>query len=185
MTENDSLTDIITIIKNKMLFRLSHLYNSHTHKRKIILILLYLVGMVEWLARPRVELSSGAKDENMMTMNYYGGGGERGNCSVKTGLSPHKNNGVCVWCGAVRCGPLTVLVEQQHQVFPVEGVDGEQQCRTLPRPEAQRDVLSSQRHVGVDERRPAAPVPAQDVELLERVGDGRGGPEAGRHLWKV
>lgn len=83
------------------------------------------------------------------------------------------------WC------PLTVLVEQQRQVLPVEGVDGEQQSRTLPRPEAQRDVLSSQRHVGVDEGRPAASVPAQDVELLERVGDGRGGPEAGRDLWKV
>lgn len=80
---------------------------------------------------------------------------------------------------------LTALVEQQHQVFPVEGVDGEQQSGTLPRPEAQRDALSPQRHIGVDERRAPAAVPAQDVELLERVGDGRGGPEAGRHLWKV
>lgn len=77
------------------------------------------------------------------------------------------------------CPLLTVLVEQQHQVFPVEGVDGEQQSRTLPRPEAQRDALASQRHIGVDERCPAASVPAQNVELLERVGDGRGGPEAG------
>lgn len=79
---------------------------------------------------------------------------------------------------------LTVLVEQQHQIFPVEGVDGEQQSRTLPGPEAQRDVLSSQRHVRVDERRPPAAVPAQNVELLEGVGDGRGGSEDGRDLWE-
>lgn len=82
----------------------------------------------------------------------------------------------------VQCSALTVLVEQQDQVFPVEGVDGEKQSRTLPRPEAQRDVLSSQRHVGVDERCPGAAVPAQNVEFLESVGDGRGGPEAGRDL---
>lgn len=140
----------------------------------------------------RLELSSGAKDENMMTMNYYDGGNKGGNYRAKTGLSPHKNNCTrgkeegarAVQCGAARRRALTVLVEQQDQVLPVEGVDGEEQSRALPRPEAQRDVLSSQRHVRVDEGSPGAAVPAHDVEFLERVGDGGGGPEAGRDLWE-
>lgn len=80
MTENDSLTDIITTIKNKMLFRLSHVYHSHTHKRKIILILLYLVGMVEWLANAQ----SGAQqwserwkyDDNELLRRWRGEGGQ-------------------------------------------------------------------------------------------------------------
>lgn len=67
---------------------------------------------------------------------------------------------------------LTVVVEEQCEVFSVERVDVEQQSRTLQGPEAQRDVFSSQRHVGVDGRWPtAAAVPAQLVRLFEDVGD--------------
>lgn len=35
------------------------------------------------------------------------------------------------------CSVLTMLVDEQEQVFPVEGVDPEKQSRTLARPEAQ------------------------------------------------
>lgn len=37
-----------------------------------------------------VELSGEAKDENMMTMNYYDGGNKGGNYSAKTGLTSTK-----------------------------------------------------------------------------------------------
>lgn len=42
-----------------------------------------------------------------------------------------------------------MAVDKQDQVFPVERADIEQQSWTLTGPEAQGDVLSSQRHVGV------------------------------------
>lgn len=35
------------------------------------------------------------------------------------------------------CSVLTMLVDEQEQVFPVEGVDPEKQSRTLACPEAQ------------------------------------------------
>lgn len=54
---------------------------------------------------------------------------------------------------------LTVLVDEQGQVLSVVGADVEQHSRTLVRPEAQGDVLSSQRHVGVDGGRHGAAVP--------------------------
>ena len=68
---------------------------------------------------------------------------------------------------------LTVLVDEQGQVFSVVGADVKQQSRTLVRPEAQGDVLSSQGHVRVDGGRQGAAVPAQLVGLLKGVADGR------------
>lgn len=67
---------------------------------------------------------------------------------------------------------LTVFVDEQGQVFPVEGVDVEQQSRTLTGAEAQGDVFSSQRHIRVDGRRQGIAVPAQFIGLLDDVGDG-------------
>lgn len=52
-----------------------------------------------------------------------------------------------------------MLVDEQGQVLSVVGADVEQQSRTLVRPEAQGDVLSSQRHVRVDGGRQRAAVP--------------------------
>ena len=75
-----------------------------------------------------------------------------------------------------------MLVNEQGQIFPVGRADKEQQSRTLTGPEAQRDVFSSRRRVGVDGGRPGAAVPAQFVRLLEDVGDGRGRLKAGRNL---
>lgn len=77
-----------------------------------------------------------------------------------------------------------MLVNEQGQVLSVVGADVEQHSRTLVGPEAQGDVLSSQRHVGVDGGRQSAAVPAQLVRLLEGVADGRLRLEAGRHLWR-
>lgn len=47
MTENDSLADIITTIKTRCY---SAMFTICTLTNKIILILLYLGGMVEWFA---------------------------------------------------------------------------------------------------------------------------------------
>lgn len=69
-----------------------------------------------------------------------------------------------------------MAVDKQDQVFPVERVDVEQKGWTLTGPEAQGDVLSSQRHVT------GTAVPAQFTGLLEDVGDGRGRLEVGRNL---
>ena len=77
-----------------------------------------------------------------------------------------------------------MLVDEQGQVLSVVRGHVEQQSRTLIGPEAQRDVLSSQRHVGVDGGRPGAAVPHQLVRLLEGEAHGRGGLEGGRHLWR-
>ncbi len=66
---------------------------------------------------------------------------------------------------------LTVLVDEQGQVLSVVRADVEQQSRTLVGPEAQGDVLSSQRRVRVDGGRQSAAVPAQLVRLLEGVAD--------------
>lgn len=74
---------------------------------------------------------------------------------------------------------LTMFVDEQGQVFPVERVDVEQQSRTLTGPEAQGDVFSSQRHIRVDGGRQGTAVPAQFIRLLEDVGDGRGRLKAG------
>ena len=67
---------------------------------------------------------------------------------------------------------LTMGVDEQGQIFPVERVDVEQQSRTLTGPEAQGDVFSSQRQIGVDGGRRGAAVSAQFIGLLEVVGDG-------------
>lgn len=72
-----------------------------------------------------------------------------------------------------------MFIDEQGQIFPVERVDIEQQSRTLTGPEAERDILSPQRHVGVDGGRQGTAVPARLIGLLEVVGDGCGGPEAG------
>lgn len=72
-----------------------------------------------------------------------------------------------------------MLVDEQGQVLSVVGADVEQHGRTLVRPEAQGDVLSSQRHVRVDGGRQSAAVPAQLVRLLEGVADRRPRLEAG------
>lgn len=74
---------------------------------------------------------------------------------------------------------LTMFVDEQDQVFPVERVNVEQQSRTLTGPEAQGDVFSSQRHIGVDGGRQGTTVPAHFIGLLEDVGDGRGRLKAG------
>ena len=79
---------------------------------------------------------------------------------------------------------LTVLVDEQGQVLSVVRADVEQHGRTLVGPEAQGDVLSSQRRVRVDGGRQSAAVPAQLVRLLEGVADGGVRLEAGRHLWR-
>lgn len=65
-----------------------------------------------------------------------------------------------------------MLVDEQGQVLSVVGADVEQQSRTLVRPEAQRDVLSSQSRVRVDGGRQRAAVPHQLIRLLEGVADG-------------
>lgn len=64
-----------------------------------------------------------------------------------------------------------MLVDEHSQVFSVVGADVEQQSWTLVRPEAQRDVLCSQRHLRVDGGRQSAAVPAQLIGLLEGVAD--------------
>lgn len=78
-----------------------------------------------------------------------------------------------------------MFVDKQGQVFPVERVDVEQQSRVLNGPEAQRDVFSFQRHVGVNGGRQGSAVPAQFIGLLQGVGDGRGRLKAGWNLWKL
>ena len=75
-----------------------------------------------------------------------------------------------------------MLVDEQGQILSVEGADVEQHSWTLVRPEAQGDVLSSQRHVRVDGRRRGAAVPHELVRLLEGEADGGPRLEAGRHL---
>ena len=77
-----------------------------------------------------------------------------------------------------------MLVDEQGQVLSVVRADVEQHGRTLVGPEAQGDVLSSQRRVRVDGGRQSAAVPAQLVRLLEGVADGGVRLEAGRHLWR-
>ena len=79
---------------------------------------------------------------------------------------------------------LTVLVDEQGEVLSVVRADVEQHGRTLVGPEAEGDVLSSQRRVRVDGGRQSAAVPAQLVRLLEGVADGGPRLEAGRHLWR-
>lgn len=66
-----------------------------------------------------------------------------------------------------------MFVDKQGEVFPVERVDIEQQCRALDGPETQGDVFSFQRHIRVDGGREGTAVPAQFIGLLEDVGDGR------------
>lgn len=65
-----------------------------------------------------------------------------------------------------------MFIDEQGHVLSVERVDVEQQSRTLAGPEAQEDVFSFQRHIGVDGRRQGTAVPAQFVGLLEDVGNG-------------
>lgn len=61
---------------------------------------------------------------------------------------------------------LTMFVEKQGQVFPEEGVDIEQQSRTLIGPETQGDVFSSQSHIRVDGGGRGTAVHAQFIGLL-------------------
>lgn len=79
---------------------------------------------------------------------------------------------------------LTVLVDEQGQGLSVVGADVEQHGWTLGGPEAQGDILSSQRRVGVDGGRHGAVVPDHLIRLLEGVADRRPRLEAGRHLWR-
>lgn len=74
---------------------------------------------------------------------------------------------------------LTMFVDKQGQVLPVERVYIEQQRRTLVRPEAQGDIFTSQCHIRVDGRRRGTAVPAQFIGLLQDVGDRRGRLKAG------
>lgn len=70
-----------------------------------------------------------------------------------------------------------MLVDEQDQVLSGLGADEEEQSWTLSRPEAQRNIFSSWRHVRGDGGQAAA-VPAPLVGLLEGVSDGRARLEA-------
>lgn len=63
---------------------------------------------------------------------------------------------------------ITILVEQQNQVLPLEGAHVEEQSRTLVGPEAQGDIFVSQRHV----RKGGGRMKAVDEQRL-RFKDGR------------
>lgn len=68
---------------------------------------------------------------------------------------------------------LTVFVDEQRQMLAVAGADVQQQSRALGRPEAQRDVLSSQGQVRVHGRGQSAAVSDALKGLLEGVAEGR------------
>lgn len=72
-----------------------------------------------------------------------------------------------------------MFVDEHGEELSVVRADVEQHGWTLERPEAQRHVLSSQCHVGIDGGRNGAAVPDQLVRLLEGVADGGCRFEAG------
>lgn len=68
-----------------------------------------------------------------------------------------------------------MLVEQQGQILCAVGGDVEQQRRTVAGPEAERDVLCSQRGVRVDggAHDAAAAAAAVSSHFLKHVAEGR------------